>query len=319
MVLLFFGRSPRSLARLRLNARGRSDYFFGRLAHGGVRGVRAGTRRPRTHGGTTRVFSSLFRLVVAVVFVVFLSSSSSFCVETTHHPSIDRSTVVVSRYWTPRACGRDHSPVARGTKNGNAGSSLASLARSQIILITFSSSFIIHQKQKALRAVESVAALEMLEKLFGNVAKNPSEKKYRRVKFETNAKIKAAFESGKCTSEIALRCFLTHGWVVEEEENNERVVKLPDSVQQTFRDVREVTERKEALQKELQAAFRRRVAARSKAAASGEKETLLRQLEADKLERAAKGPVTEGSKRVDGALGNGGFSTPQDIGCSGSA
>lgn len=105
MVLLFFGRSPRSLARLRLNARGRSDYFLGRLAHGGVRGVRAGTRRPRTHGGTTRVFSSLFRLVVAVVFVVFLSSSSSFCVETTHHPSIDRSTVVVSRYWTPRATG----------------------------------------------------------------------------------------------------------------------------------------------------------------------------------------------------------------------
>ena len=45
--------------------------------------------------------------------------------------------------------------------------------------------------------MESVAALEMLEKLFGNVAKNPSEKKYRRVKFETNAKIKAAFESGK--------------------------------------------------------------------------------------------------------------------------
>merc|ERR1712100_872515 len=163
------------------------------------------------------------------------------------------------------------------------------------------------------------AVRELTEKLFGNVAKNPSEKKYRRVKFETNAKIKAAFESGKCTSEIALRCFLTHGWVVEEEENNERVVKLPDSVQQTFRDVREVTERKEALQKELQAAFRRRVAARSKAAASGEKETLLRQLEADKLERAAKGPVTEGSKRVDGALGNGGFSTPQDIGCSGSA
>ena len=40
-------------------------------------------------------------------------SSSSFCVETTHHPSIDRSTVVVSRYWTPRACGRDHSIRAR--------------------------------------------------------------------------------------------------------------------------------------------------------------------------------------------------------------
>ena len=177
-----------------------------------------------------------------------------------------------------------------------------------------------------MRLVESVEALEMVERLFANVAKNPGEKKYRRVKFETNAKIKAAFESGKCTSEIALQCFLTHGWVVEEEEGEdkkERILKLPDAVQQTFLDVREVTERKEKLQKELQAAFRRRVAARSKAAASSggcsAKEALLKQLEADKSERAAKGPVTQGSKRVDGALGNGGFATPQDAGCCGSA
>ena len=147
MVLLFFGRSPRSLARLRLNARGRSDYFLGRLAHGGVRGVRAGTRRPRTHGGTTRVFSSLFRLVAAGFRRLsrrrFVSKRRIF------HRSIDRplsSRVIGHR---ARAGGRDHSPVARGTKNGNAGgSSLASLARSQIILITFSSSsfIIIHHR-----------------------------------------------------------------------------------------------------------------------------------------------------------------------------
>lgn len=174
--------------------------------------------------------------------------------------------------------------------------------------------------------MESVECLEMIEKLFKNCAQNPSEKKYRKVKFETNAKIKAAFESGKSTTsnEIALQCFLTHGWVLEEGED-ERVLKLPEAVQQTFQDVREVTERKETLQKELQAAFRRRVAARSKAAGASSggcclaKEALLKQLEADKLERAAKGPVTTGSKRVDGALGNGGFSTPQDAGCCGSA
>ena len=108
----------------------------------------------------------------------------------------------------------------------------------------------------------------MIEKLFKNCAQNPSEKKYRKVKFETNAKIKAAFESGKSTTsnESAVQCFLTHGWVLEEGEMNERVLKLPEAVQQTFQDVREVTERKETLQKELQAAFRRRVAARSKAA-----------------------------------------------------
>ena len=107
------------------NARGRSD-FLGRLAHGGVRGVRAGTRRPRTHGGTTRVFSSLFRLV-AVVFVVVVVVVVVLC--RNDASSIDRSTVVVSRYWTPRACGRDHSPVARGTKNGNAGGVVARVAR----------------------------------------------------------------------------------------------------------------------------------------------------------------------------------------------
>ena len=175
--------------------------------------------------------------------------------------------------------------------------------------------------------MESVECLEMIEKLFKNCAQNPSEKKYRKVKFETNAKIKAAFESGKSTTsnESAVQCFLTHGWVLEEGEMNERVLKLPEAVQQTFQDVREVTERKETLQKELQAAFRRRVAARSKAAGASSggccsaKEALLKQLEADKLERAAKGPVTTGSKRVDGALGNGGLSTPQDAGCGGSA
>ena len=69
----------------------------------------------------------------------------------------------------------------------------------------------IKQKQKALRQVESVECLEMIEKLFKNCAQNPSEKKYRKVKFETNAKIKAAFESGKSTTsnESAVQCFLT--------------------------------------------------------------------------------------------------------------
>ena len=71
--------------------------------------------------------------------------------------------------------------------------------------------------------MESVECLEMIEKLFKNCAQNPSEKKYRKVKFETNAKIKAAFESGKSTTsnESAVQCFLTHGWVLEEGEMNE--------------------------------------------------------------------------------------------------
>ena len=86
----WYSSSSVALARSAASsARGRSD-FLGRLAHGGVRGVRPGTRRPRTHGGTTRVFSSLFRRRRFV----------------SKRRIIHRSTVVVSRYWTPRACGR---------------------------------------------------------------------------------------------------------------------------------------------------------------------------------------------------------------------
>ncbi len=64
--------------------------------------------------------SFVWSLVFVVVVVVLCRNDAS---------SIDRSTVVVSRYWTPRACGRDHSPVARGTKNGNAGGVVARVAR----------------------------------------------------------------------------------------------------------------------------------------------------------------------------------------------
>ena len=111
----WYSSSSVALARSAASsARGRSD-FLGRLAHGGVRGVRPGTRRPRTHGGTTRLFVAL--------------SSSSFCFETTHHPSIDRP--LSSRVIGHRARAGVTTPFARGTKNGNAGSSLASLARSQ--------------------------------------------------------------------------------------------------------------------------------------------------------------------------------------------
>ncbi len=103
----WYSSSSVALARSAASsARGRSD-FLGRLAHGGVRGVRPGTRRPRTHGGTTRLFVAL--------------SSSSFCFETTHHPSIDRAR---------------HEERKRGV--------VARVARTLSIILTFSSSFIIH-------------------------------------------------------------------------------------------------------------------------------------------------------------------------------
>ena len=113
----WYSSSSVALARSAASsARGRSD-FLGRLAHGGVRGVRPGTRRPRTHGGTTRVFSSLFRRRR------FVSKRRII------HRSIDRP--LSSRVIGHRARAGVTTPFARGTKNGNAGSSLASLARSQ--------------------------------------------------------------------------------------------------------------------------------------------------------------------------------------------
>jgi hypothetical protein len=173
-----------------------------------------------------------------------------------------------------------------------------------------------------MKSCESVEAFDMLERLFSNVSKNPHEQKFRKVKIEGNAKIKAAFESKGCTVELAKMIFKTHGWIEEVDEvNGEIYLKLPENVQQSFGDVREIVDSREKLQKELQAAFRRRVTARSKAEAGSvgcaASNKIKEQLEADKRERAAMGPITEGSKRVDGPLGNGGFQTSKGAGCCG--
>ena len=92
----------------------------------GTRGTPRDTPSKNSRRYDPCLFVALFRLVAAgfrrrfFVVVVLCRNDAS---------SIDRSTVVVSRYWTPRACGRDHSPVARGTKNGNAGGIVARVAR----------------------------------------------------------------------------------------------------------------------------------------------------------------------------------------------
>lgn len=94
VVLLFFGRS-RSLGCVE-----RARTFGLSRATRSWRGTR-GTPRD-TPSKNSRRYDPSFRRSFVVV-VLFRNDASS----------IDRSTVVVSRYWTPRACGRDHSIRAR--------------------------------------------------------------------------------------------------------------------------------------------------------------------------------------------------------------
>ena len=183
------------------------------------------------------------------------------------------------------------------------------------------------QKQRALKSVRSVPALDLFHKLLQNARREPECEKYRRVKLR-NAKIAEAFTTKRCDLETARVLFSAFGWEEEEGEGEEEgdvpnlAFVLPTSRGVPFGDLRQVDESRAALQKDLQQAFRRRVAERSAQRHAGElcelKQTLLKELEADKKERAAKGPVTEGSKRVDGPLGNQGRGDVQSC-CGGSA
>lgn len=88
---------------------------------------------------------------------------------------------------------------------------------------------------------------------------------------------------------------ITMGWVEEGE-----FLALPAGTQLTMAQVRDIEDRKDKLKKENEKAFMQGI---FKKAEDPEKKKLREQMEADKKERAAKGPITQGSKAVH--LGNG--------------
>ncbi len=96
-----------------------------------------------------------------------------------------------------------------------------------------------------------ISTLDILEKVFKNVAQNGKEEKFRKLKLG-NAKISAAITS----IEGALEALLITGWVMSDETNAETgavetVLTLPASVKFTFPDhVNKVIEARDHYKKE---------------------------------------------------------------------
>jgi len=158
--------------------------------------------------------------------------------------------------------------------------------------------------QQALRQLpldQYEACLELIEKLTRNVVRNPSEEKFRRIKL-TNPKIAAAITDVP----NALALLQEMGWQPAGEE-----LVLPPSVRPVHEtEVVGIIEAKDWYKKEAEKEAKRITMARKEV--DPEKEALRKQLEADRKEKDAEGPVTRGS--VPNKLGEGTKMTAGDIG-----
>jgi hypothetical protein len=158
--------------------------------------------------------------------------------------------------------------------------------------------------QQALRnlSVEGVQEiLDLLKKLTENVVRNPGEEKFRRVRL-TNAKIAAAVAESPAMLDVLKEM----GWVEED-----GVMVLPPSVRLAHEiHVIGIIDAKAWWKKEEENEKRRQMRARKETGA--DTDTIRKQLELDRQERAADGPVTRSS--VPKQLGEGTKMTAGDIG-----
>jgi thioredoxin len=144
------------------------------------------------------------------------------------------------------------------------------------------------------------------------VAQQPTEAKFRKLKL-SNPKIDALFVS----QPGAMEALALLGWVRETVDGIECIV-LPPATQLTMANVRTIAAAETAMAEAAKVKARIETAARSRSS-DPEREAIRAQMEADKRERAARGPVTQGSVAVPraefaggamvgmgGALGGGG-------------
>jgi hypothetical protein len=166
--------------------------------------------------------------------------------------------------------------------------------------------------ERALLDVPTVEAHDLLEKLILNVARSPTELKFRRLK-ASNAKIKREIID---VPEV-LQVMTLLGWISETVEGEGEGLSLPANVTLTMREVRAVDEARIATRRRLEEEMRARIRAKS-INADPTRAALQAQLAADRAERAAAEPVTQGS--VAQQLGeNRGVVSARDIGASGSS
>ena len=144
--------------------------------------------------------------------------------------------------------------------------------------------------ERALRAIARPETLDLLERLSKNVARAPSEAKYRKLK-RANATIgREIFDD-----EHAMRAMMTMGWIAETIEGSE-CLTLPRGTTTTMREVRAMDEARTALRRRLEEEMRAKI--RARAMANDPRRAALREaVEADRAERAVREPVTTGSAR----------------------
>jgi len=149
--------------------------------------------------------------------------------------------------------------------------------------------------QQALRALpldKAQETLELIEKLTRNVVRNPTDEKFRRIKL-SNPKIAASITEVP----FAVDALKEMGWVEDGDG-----LSLPADVHLVHeREVVGIIDTKDYYKKEEEKQHRRRVAARK--APDADKDAVMKQMEADRKEKEAEGPVTHGS--VAQKLGDG--------------
>jgi hypothetical protein len=136
--------------------------------------------------------------------------------------------------------------------------------------------------QQALWNFSSLEQLETLGKLIRNVAIHPTEDKFRRVK-AANPKIAPLLEA-----------LLSFGWV--HDEGDKDFVVVPKGCKLTMAEVRMIEDAKDRLKKQQRITARNGRAAAL--AADDDKAAIRAAMEADRLERLARGPVTQGSTAI---------------------
>jgi len=149
--------------------------------------------------------------------------------------------------------------------------------------------------QQALRSLpldKAQESLELIEKLTRNVVRNPGEEKFRRINL-SNPKISAAITDVP----FAVDVMREMGWVRDAD-----ALLLPPSVHLVHEmEVVGIIEAKDHYKKEEESERRRQMVARK--GVSAEKDAVLQQMEADRKEKEAEGPVVHGS--VAKQLGDG--------------
>ncbi|KAK9810793.1 hypothetical protein WJX73_008153 [Symbiochloris irregularis] len=159
--------------------------------------------------------------------------------------------------------------------------------------------------QAALWKVASLEALEIISTVSRNIAVNPTEGKYRKLRL-SNVKI----HQNIVAIPGALEALQLMGWELDSSEADSLI--FPTGRQLTMAQVRVVDEAKDRLKRIHKDAARKKASA--KLPTTDAQARVRAQMEADRLERLAKGPVVVGSVAQPLPSNNAGITTARDIG-----